>query len=117
MERSFRISRDYRLRQLPPVLARRLQEVLMLAWVPATLGELVDSLAARLQRVAPVDLCCQGSRHRVTAGGETTHTRCGRTNGNRRWVWLACRSPGRHLYGWRRERDSNPRGGFRPPPA
>jgi hypothetical protein len=76
VERSFRISRDYRLRELPPVLARRLQEVLTLPRVPATLGELVDSLAARLQRVAPVDLCCQGSRHRVTAGGETTHTRC-----------------------------------------
>jgi hypothetical protein len=76
VERSLRPSRGYRLRELPPELARRLQEVLGLPWAPATLGEMVDSRAARPRQVSPADLCCQGSRHQVTVGGETSNTRC-----------------------------------------
>lgn len=76
MERSFRPGRDYRLRELPTELARRLQEVLRLPLAPATLGEMVDSLSASRRQVSPAHLCCQGSRHKVTVDKEPISTRC-----------------------------------------
>jgi len=76
MERAFRPSERYRPRELHPELAQRLQEVLRLPQAPATLGEVVELLAAKPRKVLPADLWCQGSRHRVTTGGETRHARC-----------------------------------------
>jgi hypothetical protein len=74
--RWFRPDGGYRSRELPSELCWRLQEVLALPRPPATLGEMVDSLAARSRQVPLAELCCRGSRHRVTVGSETFNARC-----------------------------------------
>lgn len=76
MARSLRLDGGYGSRELPSELSRRMQEVLALPLPPATLGEVVDSLAARSRGASLAELCCQGSRHRVTVGSETIDTRC-----------------------------------------
>lgn len=76
MERAVHPGGSYRIRELPPPLACRLQRLLRLPRMPATLGEMVHGLASRSGHLPRFALCCEESRHRVNVAGETIATRC-----------------------------------------